>query len=231
MLVANDFQVFRNWSDTRLPDAVNDPSGTGAMGTVNLTDAAPNKTWHVVINGVNATSPGWSKYLINVDALQCPLAGCPLPYRPVRVSVSSLTCSRACGVQHVVLLLETHLNARSLNLHRACTVPHLSCCLLAAEQVPGAFMNWSNPITWPSGSVPAADDIVTITRTMSVYLDVSPPPLTRLVIEGQLWFAHHKNLTLTVDGIVVFGELQVCAAWRSAWSSTGFASSVYGPCD
>ena len=54
-----------------------------AAGTVDLNDAAENKTWHMVINGVNATSEDANKYQVSVDALQCPLTGCVLPYAPV----------------------------------------------------------------------------------------------------------------------------------------------------
>ena len=74
---------FRSWNNTRLPIDTVDPAGTGAMGTVNLTDSAPNNTWNVVINNVAATSNDWFKYTINVDALQCPLSGCPVPFKPV----------------------------------------------------------------------------------------------------------------------------------------------------
>ena len=70
-------------------------------------------------------------------------------------------------------------------------------------------MNWSNPLTWASGVVPVAGDSVVITNVMSVWLDVSPPPLKLLTVEGQLWFQDGNNLVLTSDGIVVFGDMQV----------------------
>ena len=79
------------------------------------------------------------------------------------------------------------------------------------SQVPGAFMNWSNPHTWASGVVPQAGDTVQITNDMSVYLDISPPPLHTLIVDGQLHFLDIKNLTLIADGIAVFGDMQVRA--------------------
>ncbi len=75
-------------------------------------------------------------------------------------------------------------------------------------QVAGVFAPWSDPVTWPSGRVPVAGERVVITNEMSVNLDVSPPPLGHLIIEGKLRFLN-RPLTLSADGIVVFGELQV----------------------
>ncbi len=60
-----------------------DPIGTGAMGSVDLTDAARNNTWHTVINTIGASTPGANMYTLRVNALQCPLSGCPLPPPPV----------------------------------------------------------------------------------------------------------------------------------------------------
>ncbi len=77
-------QEWRPWHEERLP-LPSDPTGTGAMGTVDLTDAAPNKTFAMVINSVDADSEDWFKYTVRMNALQCPrIVGCPLPPRPVR---------------------------------------------------------------------------------------------------------------------------------------------------
>ena len=43
---------------------------------------------------------------------------------------------------------------------------------------------WSDPATWPDRKVPGADAAVTIGRDMNVVLDVSPPALRSLTIEG-----------------------------------------------
>ncbi|HEX4001191.1 MAG TPA: G8 domain-containing protein, partial [Candidatus Acidoferrales bacterium] len=45
---------------------------------------------------------------------------------------------------------------------------------------------WSNPATWPDGKVPGAGDTVTIERGKDVLLDVSPPSLGGLQIDGKL---------------------------------------------
>ena len=70
-------------------------------------------------------------------------------------------------------------------------------------------MNWSNPATWPAGKVPAAGDQVTIERGKEVILDVSPPRLNGLSIDGKLSFSDKADLELTTEWIMVHGELAV----------------------
>ncbi len=69
--------------------------------------------------------------------------------------------------------------------------------------------NWSDPATWPDHKVPVAGDKVTIESGKEVVLDVSPPPLNGLHIEGKLSFADKKDLELTTEWIMVHGELDV----------------------
>src|SRR6185436_20634715 len=45
---------------------------------------------------------------------------------------------------------------------------------------------WSDRATWPDGKVPAAGDKVTIAAGKNVVLDVSPPALSGLTIDGKL---------------------------------------------
>ena len=68
---------------------------------------------------------------------------------------------------------------------------------------------WSDPATWPNNQVPAAGDKVTIGRDQEVLLDVSPPALDGLTINGKLVFADEADLALTTEWIMVFGELQI----------------------
>jgi hypothetical protein len=66
---------------------------------------------------------------------------------------------------------------------------------------------WSDPATW-DGAVPAAGDVVSIPEGRTVLLDVSPPPLGGLTIDGALIFAD-QDLDLQTEWIVVRGRLQV----------------------
>ncbi len=71
-------------------------------------------------------------------------------------------------------------------------------------------VRWSDPAAWPDGEVPGAGAAVTITRDMDVMLDVSPPPLRSLTIQGKLSFSDERDLELESEWIYVpGGELQI----------------------
>jgi len=73
---------------------------------------------------------------------------------------------------------------------------------------PPAFRNWSDPAAWPGGRVPAAGAAVTIPAGQTIRLDVSPPPLAGLDIDGTLEF-DDRDLALSSHWIVVKGALRV----------------------
>src|SRR5579885_3500170 len=82
--------------------------------------------------------------------------------------------------------------------------------VLKAQQRPsGSLKRWSDPATWPDKKVPGKGALVTIGRDMNVVLDVSPPPLHGLTINGKLSFADNKDLELTTEWIMVHGELEI----------------------
>src|SRR6202050_5081299 len=68
---------------------------------------------------------------------------------------------------------------------------------------------WSDAATWPDKKVPGKDAVVTIGRDMDVVLDVTPPALRGLTINGKLSFADNKDLELTTEWIMVHGELEI----------------------
>ncbi len=57
--------------------------------------------------------------------------------------------------------------------------------------------------------MPKAGDKVSIASGKEVVLDVSPPPLNGLHVEGKLTFADKKDLELTTEWIMVHGELDI----------------------
>src|SRR5438552_13451496 len=69
--------------------------------------------------------------------------------------------------------------------------------------------NWSDPATWPNRKVPVAGDKVIIEKGKQVVLDVTPPALNGLTIEGKLSFADNQDLELTTEWIMVHGELEI----------------------
>jgi cell migration-inducing and hyaluronan-binding protein len=68
---------------------------------------------------------------------------------------------------------------------------------------------WSDPNTWPNRKVPVAGDKVIIARDKDVVLDVSPPALGGLSIDGKLSFANDADLELTTEWIMLHGELAI----------------------
>ncbi|MCL6250562.1 G8 domain-containing protein [Altererythrobacter sp. KTW20L] len=71
-------------------------------------------------------------------------------------------------------------------------------------------MRWSDPATWPDGRVPVEGAAVTIAREMDVVLDVSPPALRSLTIQGKLRFADERDISLSTEWIYVpGGELEI----------------------
>src|SRR5215470_2013477 len=68
---------------------------------------------------------------------------------------------------------------------------------------------WSDSATWSDKKVPAENAAVTINNGIDVVLDVSPPPLHGLKINGKLSFSDNKDLELTTEWIMVHGELEI----------------------
>ncbi|MEY4641999.1 MAG: hypothetical protein RLZZ227_1993 [Pseudomonadota bacterium] len=66
---------------------------------------------------------------------------------------------------------------------------------------------WSDPATWSGGALPQAGDVVTIGAGMDVVLDISPPTLHGMNLDGKLSFAEDKELELTTEWILMRGEL------------------------
>jgi cell migration-inducing and hyaluronan-binding protein len=74
----------------------------------------------------------------------------------------------------------------------------------------GRRVRWSDPAAWPEGKVPRAGDAVTIARDMDVVLDVDPPALRSLTIDGRLSFADDRDIGLETDWIYLRGgELHI----------------------
>src|ERR1700733_6471459 len=78
-----------------------------------------------------------------------------------------------------------------------------------AAQQPAKATRWSDPATWPDGQVPRAGDKVTIESGKDVVLDVSPPPLHGLTVDGKLSVSDKANLELTTEWILLRGELEI----------------------
>lgn len=83
---------------------------------------------------------------------------------------------------------------------------HANMAMPEAAAAPATMqMRWSDPAAWPDGKVPAAGDAVTIGRDKNIVLDVSPPPLRSLTINGKLSFSHDRDIDLSTEWIYVAG--------------------------
>ncbi len=80
---------------------------------------------------------------------------------------------------------------------------------VAQAQPSATATNWSDPASWPNRKVPVAGDKVTIGRDRNVVLDVSPPALGGLSIDGKLTFSNNADLELTTEWIMLHGELAI----------------------
>jgi hypothetical protein len=90
-----------------------------------------------------------------------------------------------------------------------------TCCFaVSAQAAPTAAKSgkWSAKSTWVDGVVPAPGSVVTIPEGTQVELDVSPPALNGLTINGRLAFADKADIELTTEWIMLHGELQIGTA-------------------
>ncbi|WP_034342603.1 G8 domain-containing protein [Deinococcus misasensis] len=92
----------------------------------------------------------------------------------------------------------------------SCTLFLMACSSanVTTTPEPEGPLLWSNPKTW-GGKVPAQGDTVTIPKDKTIVLDVSPPSLRGLEVDGTLSFDPKARLTLKTDYVMVHGTLQV----------------------
>ena len=88
-------------------------------------------------------------------------------------------------------------------VYKAAVALTLSIFFLAQQNISAQSL-WSDPTTWPGGVVPQADFNVVIPAGQHVILDINPPALAGLQIQGKLSFAE-VPLHLTADWILVNG--------------------------
>ena len=88
----------------------------------------------------------------------------------------------------------------------------VTACFTAQAQEQGSSAvqggQWSDPSTWSGGAVPQVGDVVTIGQGMDVVLDVSPPALDGLNLDGKLSFSDSSDVELSTEWILLRGELQ-----------------------
>ncbi|MDQ2639987.1 MAG: G8 domain-containing protein, partial [Pseudomonadota bacterium] len=91
----------------------------------------------------------------------------------------------------------------------ACVLGSLISVAHAQNAPSPGTTRWSEPASWPNGKIPVAGDKVIIGKDRRVVLDVSPPPLAGLSIDGKLSFSNDADLELTTEWIMLHGELEI----------------------
>lgn len=77
-----------------------------------------------------------------------------------------------------------------------------------APPPPPPTARWSDASAWPGGVTPAAGAAVVIPQGTTMLLDVSPPALKSLTIDGSLVVASDADVALRADWVMVHGLLQ-----------------------
>ena len=101
------------------------------------------------------------------------------------------------------LVLGTGAQASAQDAHANMDMPAKASATAPATR-------WSDPASWPDGKVPGTGDAVTIARSKNIVLDVSPPALRSLTVNGKLGFAGDRDIELKTDWIYLAGgELDI----------------------
>ena len=90
----------------------------------------------------------------------------------------------------LVLGLGAAASAQEDHAHMHMDAPAAS----AASAAP--LSRWSDPKSWPNGKAPVAGEAVTIGRDKNIVLDVTPPALRSLTVQGKLSFSNAKDIEL-----------------------------------
>ena len=104
------------------------------------------------------------------------------------------------------LLLGMGAQARAQESH-----DHMNMAMPAAAPAAAVHRSaWSDPASWPDGKVPGEGAAVTIPRDRDIVLDISPPTLRSLTIDGKLSFSDQRDLELKTDWVYLpGGELEI----------------------
>src|SRR6202451_4472359 len=81
--------------------------------------------------------------------------------------------------------------------------------IVQAQSPAAKATKWSDPATWPNHKVPVPGDKFIIQKDKKVVLDVTPPALNGVTIDGNLSFANNKDIELTTEWIMLHGELEI----------------------
>ncbi|CAK89031.1 unnamed protein product (macronuclear) [Paramecium tetraurelia] len=71
--------------------------------------------------------------------------------------------------------------------------------------------NWSSPLAWKPNQIPKVGDKVTIKKGYQIILDIDPPELDELTIEGQLIFDKKRQESVLQSSSIIISQGQIIA--------------------
>lgn len=103
------------------------------------------------------------------------------------------------------------------NTFRVSAVPQLcppaGCPVPPPYIAPSEYLLWTNVSIWPGHVLPVAGDNVVITADKWVVMDINPPALASVTVNGKLSFQRGRgaesNLTLVTGNLVIYGEFEI----------------------
>lgn len=84
---------------------------------------------------------------------------------------------------------------------------------------------WSDSQFWPGGKLPGPMEIVHIGPDQEILLDISPPPLAGIILEGKLTFSN-KDLELISGWISIKGGILQIGTSASPFNRQGFITLI-----
>lgn len=139
----------------------------------------------------------------------------PAPDRPDPTVVDFGTGNLPDGNNTWHVVLNTHNISQDYSPYdrvrfsvKAVQCPPNGCIAPPAMNLGNATL-WSDPNSWPNRTIPVAGASVVINSSQYIIMDVNPPQLKWLTIEGRLEFLDNGPRLLRAESIIVWGELVV----------------------
>jgi hypothetical protein len=207
---------------TERPVSFLDPIGTGSLGVLDaaLIAAGLNKTWTLVMNTVGASGPGRLQvshppgvsresqpalHSVTTRGSQRTLFG--LVSAPGECSTLVPTVPAPAPVPvPLPPSFAIHLPPQHTVVLSAAQCAVEGCVRPVVSVRPTTYSPWSSPTTWPSGVVPVAGSDVVIAANMAVEMDVSPPWLGALRIDGALRFKDDSDKALHAGSLLLLPQ-------------------------
>ena len=191
--------------------------------------------YRLLVNGLrlHCNCSGWRLRVVRLQGntlLVCAAGGCGRP----QVAIGSKPCLNVTKLSSTSLVCVT--DAPNATSDTGTLLPLLvfqpgrgyaaAAQQYLLQQGLAVYPAWSSPTSWPGRLLPQAGDNVTIPPGQTLLLDVSPPPLGQVTIQGTLVFDYSQpalNLTAKAIFVDANGNLTVSGPGGSPYPSNARA--------